>query len=636
MRLNSTPAGRPSRIHLAILALACVSCFGGLFGGPSLGDHEAIVAQCARNMRLTGNWVVPQFLEAEFVRKPPLSYWLVAAASYVLPPDPASGLPVTDLAARLPSGLAGFGTVMMVWWAGSLMLGRQAGRLAAVMIASAVVLLLYAANATCEMLLIFFCTWAGVEFWLGVTHTSRRGRFVHMMLFYAALGLAMLAKGPAPIALVAAPLAFWWYTERPLRLIARGGFRATPIALRSFVRGLVPQTLRVFTRLWFLPGIFVFAAMFVLWMLEVARRNPFVDELWNWQYVQRAQGNYEDTRVRGFLYYVPVVGGYLAPWVFLVFEALAAPWMRRYARWRRPLLYVGLWGGLGVLAMSAMTFKKPYYIAPAIPVLVLLMSVVAVRVLQYRVRQPRRAWVLWGVGAVLSAAALAAGSAWLRHETPQAWGMLVGIAAVGMMVLLGAGAAFVRGRPGPAFALVACTSVTLFLVVWYTCVPRVDNVGDVEALHDTLNAGGVPADARILWADQRPDARLNFYFHRRSEQMIDPYEIVARMVDRTEGKHLLRQMVLERATNLLNADEPVYLILKREHFEQWQAASFVQARLVGIVDSDAFTQKNDWVIITNAPASDPAGLTPPSDRRTTRAPLPSARTAPRTPPPVAS
>lgn len=616
--------------------MALVSCFGGLFGGPALGDHEAIVAQCARDMRLTGNWVVPRFLDAEFVRKPPLSYWLVAAASYVLPSDPASGLPVTDAAARLPSGLAGFATVMMVWWAGSLMLGRRAGRLAAVMLASAVVLLLYAANATCEMLLIFFCTWAGVEFWLGVTHGSPRGRFVHMMLFYAALGLAMLAKGPAPIALVAAPLAFWWYTERPLRLIARGGFRAAPTALRSFVRGLVPQTVRVFTRLWFLPGIFVFAAMFVPWMLEVARRNPHVDELWNWQYVQRAQGDYEDTRVRGLFYYLPVVGGYLAPWVFLVFEALAAPWMRRYARWRRPLLYVGLWAGLGVLAMSAMTFKKPYYIAPAIPALVLLMSVVALRVLRYRVQRPRRASLLWGVCAVASAAALAAGSAWLRHEAPQAWGVLVGIAAAGMLVLLGAGAAFVRGRPGPAFALVAGTSVALFLVVWYACAPRVDNVADVAALHDTLNAAGVPDDARLIWADQRPDARLNFYFHRRSEQMIDPYEIVARMVDRTKGKHLLRQMVLERTTDLLRADDPVYLILKRDHFAQWQAAASVDARLVGVVDSDAFTRKNDWVIITNAPASDPAGPTTLSDHPTTGARLPSARTAPRVPPPVAS
>ncbi|MBN1514014.1 MAG: glycosyltransferase family 39 protein [Phycisphaerae bacterium] len=634
--MNSTPANRPSWIRPAIIALALVSCFGGLFGGPALGDHEAIVAQCARDMRLTGNWVVPRFLDAEFVRKPPLSYWLVAAASYVLPPDPGSGLPVTDAAARLPSGLAGFATVMMVWWAGSLMLGRRAGRLAAVMAASAVVLLLYAANATCEMLLIFFCTWAGVEFWLGVTHASRRGRFLHMMLFYAALGLAMLAKGPAPIALVAAPLAFWWYAERPLRLIARGGFRAVPTAFRSFVRGLVPQTVRVFTRLWFLPGIFLFAAMFVPWMLEVARRNPHVDELWNWQYVQRAQGDYEDTRVRGFFYYLPVVGGYLAPWVFLVFEAFAAPWMRRYARWRRPLLYVGLWAGLGVLAMSAMTFKKPYYIAPAIPALVLLMSVVALRVLQYRVRQPRRAWVLWGIGAALSAVAVTAGSAWLRHEAPQAWGMLVAIAGAGMLVLLGAGVAFVRGRPGPAFALVAGTSVALFLVVWYACAPHVDNVADVAALDDTLDAAGVPDDARLLWADQRPDARLDFYFQRRSGYMIDPYEIVSRMVDRTKGKDLLREMVLERAAGLLGGNEPVYLILTREHFGQWQAAASVDARLVGVVDSDAFTQKNDWVIITNAPASDPAGPTTPSDHPSSSAPLPSARTAPRVPPPVAS
>jgi len=457
-----------------------------------------------------------------------------------------------------------------------------------------------------------------------------------MMLFYLALGLAMLAKGPAPIALVAAPLAFWWYTERPFRLLARRGIRATPLALRCFARGLAPRTLRVFTRLWFVPGILVFAAMFVPWMLEVARRNPYADELWNWQYLQRAQGNYEDTRVRGVFYYIPVAGGYLAPWVFLVFEAVAAPWMRRYIRWRRPLLYLGLWAGVGVLAMSAMTFKKPYYIAPAIPPLILLVSVVAVRVLRYRVRRPQRAWALWGIGAALSAVAVAAGSAWLRHEAPQAWGTLMLIALAGVLVCLGAGAAFVRGRTGPAFASLACASVVLFLIVWYTCVPRVDNVEDVAALNHTLDANGVPPDARIIWADQRPDARLAFYFHRRSEQMIDPYEIVARMVDRTKGKDLLRQMVLERVTGLLSGTEPVYLILKHEHFEQLRSAAAVRFRLVGIVDSDAFTQKNDWVIITNAFAGDASAPAPFSDRRATGTPLPSAGTAPDARLPVAS
>src|SRR5262245_59188890 len=103
----------PPGMHVLVLLLALAAGVAAVWGGPPLGDHEAIVAQCARNMRLSGDWIVPEFLHTPFIRKPPLPYWLVAAASYLFPNDPQTGLPVTTAAARLPSGLAAFGTVLL-------------------------------------------------------------------------------------------------------------------------------------------------------------------------------------------------------------------------------------------------------------------------------------------------------------------------------------------------------------------------------------------------------------------------------------------------------------------------------------------------------------------------------------------
>jgi hypothetical protein len=123
----------------------------------------------------------------------------------------------------------------------------------------------------------------------------------------------------------------------------------------------------------------------------------------------------------------------------------------------------------------------------------------------------------------------------------------------------------------------------------------------VGALARALDDHRVPRDAAVMWADQRPDARLSFYFDRRTRYMVTPAEIVERIVDRSgqRGKDVVRRMALDRAESLLRGDRPVYLILERGHFEQWKQAMSGPGRLVAAVDSDPRSESNDWVIVTN-------------------------------------
>ena len=51
--------------------------------------------------------------------------------------------------------------------------------------------MIYAVNATAEALLTVFCTWAFAEFWWSRQAASAGGRWLHLLLFYLALGLAM-------------------------------------------------------------------------------------------------------------------------------------------------------------------------------------------------------------------------------------------------------------------------------------------------------------------------------------------------------------------------------------------------------------------------------------------------------------
>jgi 4-amino-4-deoxy-L-arabinose transferase-like glycosyltransferase len=611
----------------SVLALVAIGTMAAAFGGPALGDHEAMVAQCARNMRSSGDWITPRIFDVPFVRKPPLPYWLIAGVSCILPADRETGLPVTATAARLPSGIAAFVTVLLMWQLASSMFGRRVGLVTATIAGSSLVFLLYGANATAEILLTACCTWAYLHFWCAATGRTAVRRFLHAMLFYVALGFGMLAKGPAPIALVAMPLAFWWYTERPLRVLARQGPAAWRRALVCLLRGLWPRTKRAFTQLWLLPGLIVFAAIFVPWMLAVAQQHPHAWDLWNWQYVQRAEGNYEDTRSRGLFYYPPIAIGLTLPWAFLVFEALLAPWLRRYARWHRALLYVGLWAVLGVAVMSLMSFKKPYYLVPAIPGLLLLMGVVADRAYSWTLApatwvirlgrhrreiffaNPRRlACMVWMILAAGSTGLLAWAGIWANKTMPAAVVPLTAIAAGAVVALLLAGVAYIRGLGWVALGVTAAATVAAFDLGWYLCPAAIDSVGElakVVALARSLDTARVPRDTPVYWVDRRPDARLSFYFDRPGRYLVTPQEIVSRMVDRTGQASRIRAMVFARAKERFGGAEPIYLVLQRRHYNLVKDSLPDKVRVVAPAGGPSRPDK-DWLVLTNAsPTSQP-------------------------------
>ena len=163
---------------------------------------------------------------------------------------------------------------------------------------------------------------------------------------------------------------------------------------------------------------------------------------------------------------------------------------------------------------------------------------------------------------------------------------------------------YVFGRGRAAFATVAVIMVAAFHLVWYAAGPAIDNVDKVAALARVLDAAGAPDDATICWADQRPDARLSFYFDLRSAHLVEPAEIVTRMVDRTGADARLERMVLDRARALLDHPHPVYLILDRQNFDRHAELLAEGAHRLGLVDLDGKPDAADWVVVGNKLAVD--------------------------------
>ncbi len=587
-------------LDLLVLAVIVAGTLVAVWGGPALGDHETLVAECARNMRLTGDWLVPQWLNEPFVRKPPLPYWLVAGLSYLFPNEPHTDLPVTAVTARLPSAVAALGTVLLIWKLAAVMFGRLTGRVTAVLAGSCLFILMYAPNATVEMLLTFCCTWAYLHFWLCLQHpvgSSRRR--THLIFFYLAMGAGMMAKGPFPLVMVAMPIAVWWYTQSPLRRISRFGRRGLRPAARNFIRGLWPRTRRAFTELWLIPGLIVFALCFVPWMVAVGMRHPHAWDIWNWQYWQRAQGEYGSSQTRSPFYYFPIIGGLILPWLFLVFEAIAAPWMKRYAPQRRALLFVGLWALVGTLIMSAMEFKKPYYMGPVIPALMVLMGPVAVR---FYALQPRRlwlAWTAWGILFIGAVVGVILGARWLWSEFPEIALGLFCIGLIGGILYLVAGLVYLLGKQWAALGMTAATTIFAFYAVWFGYGAHFDSLEQVEILAGILDEQPLADDTNVIWAAERPDARLNFYFGRHSRQIMRVADIVSEYPDRATHMPTLKQLVLERAEELLSGDDPVFIILdRRDYYRARLLGLRTEVTLVGEAP-DNESRDHDLLVISN-------------------------------------
>ncbi len=199
-----------------LLVLLCVLVFmPGFFSLPVIDRDEARFAQASRQMMesysLRG-WVVPRVQERERLNKPVLIYWLQAVSGGIF-----SGWNAAHDAIwmyRLPSLLAGIGTVLATWRIGCVLfpgkVGRRTGVLAGALLACAPVFAWEARQARSDQVLVFLTTlamWAFARIW-----TGRSRGLSGTALLWVFVGLGVLTKGPITplVVLLAVGTLAWW------------------------------------------------------------------------------------------------------------------------------------------------------------------------------------------------------------------------------------------------------------------------------------------------------------------------------------------------------------------------------------------------------------------------------------------
>ncbi|GMV68403.1 MAG: hypothetical protein AMXMBFR76_08420 [Pseudomonadota bacterium] len=190
-----------------------LSVLGLVLFAPGLGlrdpwpPDEPRFAQIAREMLLSGQWLIPHIGGHPYSDKPPVFFWAIAGF------EALTGS--ARLAFLLPSLLAALGTLLLTYDLGRRLWNPRVGLLAALLLAFMVQFTLQARMAQIDALLCFWTTLALYGF---LRHLVRGPDLRGFYLGSFAVAAGVLTKGVGFLPLVVLPIAAGWRRRSPAGL----------------------------------------------------------------------------------------------------------------------------------------------------------------------------------------------------------------------------------------------------------------------------------------------------------------------------------------------------------------------------------------------------------------------------------
>lgn len=336
--MNSSAIPPWGRYGLLLLA-ALLIWFGNLEYRKLALSDEGRYAEIPREMAASGDWVTPRLNGIKYFEKPPLQYWVTAAAYQLWGEH--------EWTARLWSALTGFFGILLAGYAGRRLFGGNAGLYAALVLGSSLLYAFVGHINTLDMGLTFFMTLALAGFLLAQRDAATPGenRF-WMHVAWIAMALAVLSKGLIGIVLPGAVLVIYTLIERDFAL---------------------------WKKLHLATGLLLFLAVAAPWFIAASLANPefprffFLHEHFE-RFLTKTHGRYEP-----WWYFVPILAAGVLPWFVTLFDALLRAWRledpRQIFRTKRFLL---IWAVFIYAFFSVSDSKLPSYILPIFPALALL------------------------------------------------------------------------------------------------------------------------------------------------------------------------------------------------------------------------------------------------------------------------
>ena len=323
-----------------VIAVALI-WFSNLEYRKLIKPDEGRYAEIPREMVVSGDWTTPRLNGLKYFEKPPLQYWTTATA-YTLFGE-------YHWTSRLWTGLTGFAGILLVWFAGLRLFGREAANYAAILLGSSMLYVLMGHINTLDMGVTFFLTLGIAGLLLGQTQSDTTQRRNWMLLAWAGLGLAVLSKGLMGLVLPGAVL---------------------------FIYAVVQRDFSVFKRMHWLSGLAVFLLITAPWFYLVMKANPeFFQRFFIYEHYLRFTTKIHD-RYQPWYFFIPILLLGMLPWTVLMFDMLMRTWKggARMANVFSPERFLLIWAAFIFVFFSMSGSKLPSYVLPMFPALALLMG----------------------------------------------------------------------------------------------------------------------------------------------------------------------------------------------------------------------------------------------------------------------
>lgn len=358
---------------IVCLVYAVIVSFWSLSAVP-LDNHECLVSATSRAMLQTGNWLLPRFNDEVRLQKTPLCYWLVASVAKI------TGK-VDEFSARLPSACFALLSVVAILYFVTQWLGIEIAAMSAVVWISTLAFIRYSHSARPEMALCSLVTFSMLSFYSGLSAKSNRLRIIYMLIFWLCFALAMLAKGPAPLALIVPPIFFYFAIFRQWKRI----------------KDCLP-----------IIGPILFLLIILPWPLAVAEKITGSTAFWKREFIDRFAGDYASGH-KPYWYYLGVIFLFSVPFSAFVPFVLAAPFYPVWEKKRNAMWYLWLWFVVQIIVMTVCGGKRQHYILPAFSALSILVGICLYdMIFEFMAFRPRQVKIFFTCHIIAAVAALAA------------------------------------------------------------------------------------------------------------------------------------------------------------------------------------------------------------------------------------
>lgn len=314
---------------VVLILLAYVFLFHGI-GDYSLKEpDEGRYAEIPREMVQDGDWVVPHLNHVRYFEKPPLFYWAVAISYKIFG--------VSEWSFRFPNALSAFLCIVVLYLALRRRFSEEAALISSAVLLSSFGFFAMARIVTIDMFFTFWLFCALISF----TGFYRERKAWFLSLFYIALGLATLTKGPVCVVLIGITIVIFLFTERNL----------------AFLRELK-----------LLRGLAIYAVITLPWIVAIAvKEKEFLYFFFIDQHVLRFFTS-KHKRSGPVYYFFPVLFAGLLPWSVLIPRSIVNAWRNSELR------FFAIWTFVVFAFFSLSGSKLPPYILPAFPALSILIG----------------------------------------------------------------------------------------------------------------------------------------------------------------------------------------------------------------------------------------------------------------------